>query len=111
MVFREPTNFQIIRMEEQLKSLVYDFLTETDTKVANLFRKNQKPKRLPTDSPKLKEIVFFYTMNSAKKGNKQATVDEVRTSTKKIRAKLLDLGFAYLCVFGNIFILAIFEMW
>ena len=65
-------------MEGQLKSLVYEFLTETDPKVANMFKKNQKPKGLPTDSPKLKEIVSFYSTNSPKKGKRPPKVDEVR---------------------------------
>ena len=67
-----------MRMEGQLKSLVYEFLMEMDPKVAHLFKKNQKPKGLPTDSPKLKEIVSFYSTNSPKKGKRPPKVDEAR---------------------------------
>jgi hypothetical protein len=65
-------------MEGKLKSLVHQFLTEVDPKVANVFKKNQKPKGLPTDSPGLKEIVNFYEKNSPVKGKKTPKVDEVR---------------------------------
>jgi hypothetical protein len=63
-------------MEGKLKSLVHGFLTEVDPKVANMFKKNQKPKGLPTDSPGLKEIVNFYEQNSPVKG-KAPRVDKV----------------------------------
>ena len=47
-------------MEGRLKSLVYEFLTEVDPKVANIFKKNQKPKGLPGSHASLKEIVHYY---------------------------------------------------
>jgi len=69
-------------MEGKLKSLVYQFLTEVDPKVAKIFQKNQKPKGLPSGSAGLKEIVAYYDKNAAasspQKGSpqKKAKVDE-----------------------------------
>merc|ERR1719264_132572 len=50
-------------MEGKIKSLVHTWLAEVDPKAANLFKKNNKPKGLPTDAAGLKEIVTFYEKN------------------------------------------------
>merc|ERR1712037_190069 len=51
------------KMEGKIKSLVHTWLAEVDPKAANLFKKNNKPKGLPTDAAGLKEIVTFYEKN------------------------------------------------
>ena len=51
-------------MEGTLNTLIYDYLSHVNPKVANLFKKELKPKALPVGSPGIKEIYSFFEANS-----------------------------------------------
>ena len=66
--------FQKLKMDTQINSLVYDYLSAISPKVAKKFMEVAKPEALPAGSPKIKEIVSTFNSSAPKRKGENGVV-------------------------------------
>ena len=90
MILQNYLFFQKLKMDTQINSLVYDYLSAISPKVAKKFMEVAKPEALPAGSPKIKEIVSTFNSSAPKRKGENGVVANDAPAAKKAKKDSSD---------------------